>query len=59
LEISRGKSVEELTEYYSNTLGSEKISLIGFSLGGYIATYFSMLYHKRVKKLFVISNSSY
>jgi pimeloyl-ACP methyl ester carboxylesterase len=31
--------------------------LIGFSLGGYIATYFSMLYPERVEKLFVISNS--
>jgi pimeloyl-ACP methyl ester carboxylesterase len=50
LNIPRSKSFDELAEYYNNTLGSEKVSLIGFSLGGYIATYFSMLYPERVEK---------
>jgi pimeloyl-ACP methyl ester carboxylesterase len=57
LDIPRGKNFDELADYYNNTFGSEKVSLIGFSLGGYIATYFSMLFPERVEKLFVISNS--
>ncbi|OUS30826.1 hypothetical protein A9Q98_03945 [Thalassotalea sp. 42_200_T64] len=57
LDIPRGKNFDELAEYYSGILGSDKVNLIGFSLGGYIATYFSMMYPQRIEKLFVIANS--
>lgn len=57
LDIPQGKNFDELAEHYSNILGNNKVNLIGFSLGGYIATYFSMLYPKRIEKLFLISNS--
>lgn len=57
LDIPQEKNFDELAEHYNNILGNDKVNLIGFSLGGYIATYFSMLYPQRIKKLFVISNS--
>ena len=57
LDIPRGKHFDELTEHYNNIFSNETVNLIGFSLGGYIATYFAMRYPKRIKKLFVISNS--
>jgi pimeloyl-ACP methyl ester carboxylesterase len=57
LDIPQGKNFDELAEHYNNILGNDTVNLIGFSLGGYIATYFSMLYPKRIEKLFVISNS--
>ncbi|MBV1908115.1 MAG: alpha/beta hydrolase [Kangiellaceae bacterium] len=57
LDIPTGKNFNELAEYYNDLLGSDKINLVGFSLGGYIATFFSMVYPERIEKLFVISNS--
>lgn len=57
LTIPTNKSFDELAQHYHDTLPDEAINLVGFSLGGYIATYFAMLFPKRVKKLFVISNS--
>lgn len=57
VEIPTNKNFDELAEYYNNMLADETLNIIGFSLGGYIATYFSMRYPKRIEKLFVISNS--
>ncbi|MEW6998075.1 alpha/beta fold hydrolase [Colwelliaceae bacterium BS250] len=57
VDIPRGKNFDELAKYYYDLFSSDKVNLIGFSLGGYIASYFSMLYPERIEKLFVISNS--
>lgn len=57
LDIPRGKNFDELAIHYNDLLGNDKINLIGFSLGGYIASYFATLYPERIEKLFVISNS--
>lgn len=57
LDIPQEKNFDELAEHFAIELGNDALNLIGFSLGGYIATYFSMLYPNRIEKLFVISNS--
>lgn len=57
LTIPLNKNFDELALHYKNIIGEEPVYLVGFSLGGYIATYFAMLYPERVAKLFVISNS--
>lgn len=58
LTIPMNKGFDQLAAYYRNLLKSrDKINLIGFSLGGYIATYFSTRYPEYVDRLFVISNS--
>lgn len=57
LDIPRGKSFDELAEYYNYLLGSEGVNLVGFSLGAYIAAHFSTLFPERIEKLFLISNS--
>ncbi|MBQ4834206.1 alpha/beta hydrolase [Pseudoalteromonas sp. MMG010] len=58
LTIPTGKSMDELADFYNDTLGDDKINLIGFSLGGYIATYFAAKFPKHVRALFIIANSS-
>lgn len=57
LDIPQAMNFDELAKHYATRLGDEKANLIGFSLGGYIATYFSIAYPEQVEKLFVISNS--
>lgn len=57
LDIPRKKSFDEIADHYNAILGNDKLNLIGFSLGGYIASYFSIKYPERIEKLFVISNS--
>ncbi len=55
--IPRGDSLDEITDALLNLFPEEKIMLAGFSLGGYLASYFTARYPERVKKLLVISNS--
>jgi pimeloyl-ACP methyl ester carboxylesterase len=57
LSIPRGKNFDELADYYYDLFDGDSVNLIGFSLGGYIASYFSTVYPECVEKLFVISNS--
>jgi len=57
LTIPQNKTFDELAEHYNTVFGNEKVCLAGFSLGGYIATYFAMLHPERIEKLFIISNS--
>lgn len=46
-----------MLEHFQSTIRSEKLNLVGFSLGGYLATYFAIKLPSQVEKLFVISNS--
>lgn len=57
LAIPRHKNHDQIAAHFNQLLAAEKVNLVGFSLGGYIASYFSLLYPERVNKLFVISNS--
>ena len=56
LHIPREKNFDELAEHFNELFSNDSVNLVGFSLGGYIATYFSLRYPQRVNKLFVISN---
>ncbi|UTM56215.1 alpha/beta hydrolase [Photobacterium sp. CCB-ST2H9] len=57
LDIPDNMNFDEICDEFNHRLQDEKLNFIGFSLGGYIATYFSTKYPERVDKLFVISNS--
>lgn len=57
LPIPLHLGIEEIVDYYLSVLGEEKLNLIGFSVGGYIAAYLAAKYPERINKLFVISNS--
>ena len=55
LSIPLLNSFDEICEYLYTHIEDEKINLLGFSLGGYIASYFAIKYPQRVKRLFVIA----
>ncbi|MCF2859525.1 alpha/beta hydrolase [Pseudoalteromonas sp. SMS1] len=57
LTIPRDASFNEICKYFNDSITEESINLLGFSLGGYIAAYFSTLFPNKVKRLFIISNS--
>ncbi|MCM0147181.1 alpha/beta hydrolase [Photobacterium galatheae] len=57
LDIPGHMSFDDISDEYSQRLPDEKTNIIGFSLGGYIATDFAMKHPERVDKVFVISNS--
>lgn len=57
LTIPQKNTVNEIVAHYKTLFGNDRISLIGFSLGGYIATSFATLHPDSVERLFVISNS--
>ena len=46
--------IDILDKQFSNDL-EEKVNLLGFSLGGYIASYFAITYPNRVNKLFMLA----
>lgn len=47
------KAVEELNE----KIKDEKIFLLGFSLGGYIASYFAIKYPLKIEKLLIVAGT--
>lgn len=47
------KAVEELNE----KIKDEKIFLLGFSLGGYIASYFAIKYPQKIEKLLIVAGT--
>lgn len=50
-------SLDEIIEELSKKFKNSKINLIGFSLGGYIGTYFSLKYPHLINKLFIVASS--
>ncbi|KZN30179.1 hypothetical protein N480_04310 [Pseudoalteromonas luteoviolacea S2607] len=57
LGIPKNMTFDEICIQLNEIIGEQKINLLGFSLGGYIAAYFSVLFPTKVRKLFVVSNS--
>lgn len=57
LDIPLDKNFDEIADHFKALIGSDVINLVGFFLGGYVATYFASKYPKSIAKLFVISNS--
>ncbi|NVK23682.1 MAG: alpha/beta hydrolase [Gammaproteobacteria bacterium] len=63
LDIPNDLNFEQLANYYALTLtekylkGNEKVNLIGFSLGGYIAAHFATLFPEHVNNAVIIANS--
>jgi len=55
LPIPHTEDFDESIDIIFNSIKEEKINLIGFSLGGYIASYFTITYPNRVNKLFTIA----
>lgn len=57
LSIPLKSNLDEIVDCLNEIVKEEKIHLIGFSLGGYIASYFACKYPNRIEKLFIISSS--
>ena len=55
LNIPRSTNFDEINKILFETIKDEKINLLGFSLGGYIASYFAIKFPFRVKRLFMLS----
>lgn len=57
LEIPNENSVENLVSELAKRLPNEKINLLGFSLGGYLASTFALLYPERINSLVILANT--
>lgn len=55
LPIPHSEDFDEIIDILFEQIEEEEINLIGFSLGGYIASYFAITFPNRVKKLFMIA----
>ena len=51
-------TIDAIVESLSQSLPDEPINLLGFSMGGYLASAFSVKYPARIKQLMVISNTA-
>ena len=54
LKIPNTRDFDEMADILYKEIKDEKINLLGFSLGGYIASYFTCKYPSRVEKLCAI-----
>lgn len=57
IPIPPNKNFEQLADHLNEILQEEKVYLLGFSLGGYLASYFAVNYPNRIKGLFIVGNS--
>lgn len=57
LSIENHQSLADLAQSLADKLPKHGVDLVGFSLGGYIASYFTSHYANRVARLAVIANS--
>jgi pimeloyl-ACP methyl ester carboxylesterase len=57
IPIPANKNFEQLANWLNEYFQEEKVYLLGFSLGGYLASYFAVNYPDRVKRLFIVGNS--
>lgn len=57
IDIPQESSISKIVEALEDILPKEPVQLLGFSLGGYIASAFTVLNNERVEKLAILSNS--
>jgi len=57
IPIPANKNFEQLASWLNEYLQEDKVYLLGFSLGGYLASYFAVNYPNRIKGLFIVGNS--
>jgi len=55
--IPHSHNFDEVIDILLEVFKEEKINLLGFSLGGYIASYFAVTYPNRVNKLFMVAST--
>ncbi|QKF66834.1 alpha/beta hydrolase family protein [Arcobacter venerupis] len=55
--IPHSEDFDEIIDILFNFFTEEKINLLGFSLGGYIASYFAITYPNRVNRLFTVAST--
>ena len=53
--IPHTEDFDEIIDILFNLFEEEKVNLLGFSLGGYIASYFAITYPNRVNRLFMVA----
>ena len=53
--IPHSEDFDEIIDILFNEFKEEKVNLLGFSLGGYIASYFAITYPNRVNRLFTVA----
>ena len=55
VELPLMSKFDDIVDYLYKEIKDEKINLLGFSLGGYTASYFALKYPNRVNKLFILA----
>ena len=55
--IPLNDNFDEIVEFLDEKIKCEKINLLGFSLGGYIASYFAIKYPSKVQRLFLVGST--
>lgn len=56
VNIGQKATIDEILEDIKQQLPNNKVHLLGFSLGGYLASAFALKYPESIDKLFVVSN---
>ena len=55
IPIPKSFDFDEIIDILFSTFKEDKVNILGFSLGGYIASYFAITYPNRVNRLFMVA----
>ena len=58
IAIPMEESLESIVDALAKSLPDQQIDLLGFSMGGYLASRFSVKYPERINRLLVLSNTA-
>ncbi|TDO96938.1 alpha/beta fold hydrolase [Marinomonas balearica] len=58
IDIPMASSLRAMIDKIATVLPDEPVEMVGFSLGGYLASYFTAYNPERVSRLYVVSNSA-
>lgn len=55
--IPHSEDFDDIIDFLFDYFKEDKINILGFSLGGYIASYFAVTYPQRINRLFMVSST--
>ncbi|WP_321311458.1 alpha/beta fold hydrolase [Halarcobacter sp.] len=56
-QIPLSEDFDEIIEDLDREIGNKKVNILGFSLGGYIASYYTLKNPEKIKRLFLVSST--
>ena len=56
-QLPQSEDFDEIAEILDKEIGEDRVNILGFSLGGYVATHYTLKHQEKVERLFLVSST--